>query len=162
MTRLPTLLLCALLLQGCGEDPAPARQVHTSFSEASGLLVEDNRGLSQQLIPESRGVRAVVSPSGRWIAVEDSKLSNLVVVRAFRYSTDRYQEVPLPGVRRQWEALAGEAGLDFEDLINPRVGIEEFGSGEETLRLSFRADTGLADRPEVHGQAEILLQPASE
>lgn len=160
MTRPLVLLLFALLLQGCTEEPA--RQVHTSFSEASGLLVEDNLGLSQRLIPESRGVRAVISPDGRWIAVEDSKLSNLVVVRAFRYSGGRYEEIPLPGVRQKWEAVANEAGLDFEDLINPRVGIEAFGPGGKTLLLSFRADTGLADRPELQGQAEFLLEPAPE
>lgn len=160
MTRPLVLLLFALLLQGCTEEPA--RQVHTSFSEASGLLVEDNLGLSQRLIPESRGVRAVISPDGRWIAAEDSKLSNLVVVRAFRYSGGRYEEIPLPGVRQKWEAMANEAGLDFEDLINPRVGIEAFGPSGNSLLLSFRADTGLADRPELQGQAEFLLEPAPE
>jgi hypothetical protein len=58
--------------------------------------------------------------------------------------------------------MANEAGLDFEDLINPRVGIEAFGPGGNTLLLSFRADTGLADRPDLQGQAEFLLEPAPE
>ena len=151
-------LLAALLLQGCADDAVPVRQVHTSFTEASGLLVTDGQGLSQQLIPESLAVRAVVSPSGRWIAVEDTRLSNLVVVRAFRYSGERYEEIVLPGIREQWHAMADRAGLEFEDLINPRVGIEAFGPLEQTLLLQFRADSGLAAEPELSARAEIALE----
>lgn len=152
------IVLVALLLQGCVEDAAPVRQVHTSFTEASGLVVTDGHGLSQQLIPESLAVRAVVSPSGRWIAVEDTRLSNLVVVRAFRYSGERYEEIALPGIRAQWQIMASRADLEFEDLINPRVGIEEFGPEERTIRLQFSADSGLTDEPELSARAEIALE----
>lgn len=159
LRRFAALLLAGLLLQGCTEDPAPVRQVHTSFSEATGLVVTDDRGRSQQLIAESLAVRAVVSPSGRWIAVEDSKLSNLVIVRVFHYSGERYEEIPLPGIREQWQAMAREVGLEFEDLINPRTGIEGFGPNEETILLQFSADTGLFERPELVAPVEIALQP---
>jgi hypothetical protein len=157
MIHARTILLVALLLQGCAEDAAPVRQVHTSFTEASGLVVTDGQGLSQQLIAESLATRAVVSPSGRWIAVEDTRLSNLVVVRAFRYSGARYDEVALPGILVQWETMASSAGVEFEDLINPRVGIEGFGPGEQTLLLHFRADSGPAADTELSARADIAL-----
>ena len=160
---LATLLLAvlpplSLALHGCSDDAAPVRAVHTSFSEAAGLVVTDSRGNSQRLIPDTVAARAVVSPSGRWIAVEDSRLSNLVVVRLFRDSGQRYEEIPLPEIREQWRSIAQAAGLEFEDLINPRVGIEGFGPDERTLRLQFRAESGLAGRPELSGQAEIALE----
>ena len=162
MIRAPAALLLALLLpgliHGCKDDAGPARAVHTSFGEATGLVVRDSRGNIQQLIPDSMAVRAVVSPSGRWIAVEDSRLSNLVVVRVFRDSGERYEEIPLPAIREQWRSIAQAAGLEYEDLINPRVGIEGFGPDERTLRLQFRADSGLAGQPELSGQAEIALE----
>ena len=158
MTRAGLALVLALLLQACAEEAVPARQVHTSFTQAAGLVVTDSQGLSQQLIAESQAARAVISPSGLWIAVEDSRLSNLVVVRIFRYTGERYVEVPMPGIREQWQALAGEAGLDFEDLINPRVGIEDFGPDERTLSLQFRADTGLAEPAELSAQRAIELE----
>ena len=162
MISIRAALLFALLLQGCAEDAAPVRLVHTSFSAASGLVVTDSQGLSQQLIRESLAVRPVVSPSGRWIAVENSRLSNLVVVRAFCYSGGRYEEIPLPGIREQWRTIAGRAGMAFEDLINPRVGIDGFGPGERTLSLHFRADSGLPDGPELSAHAEIKLEPPPE
>lgn len=158
MTRLLAALLLVPLLQACGAERTPAQPVHTSFSETSGLVVEDGRGNTQQLIPDALDVRAVVSPSARWIAVEEMKLSNLVVIRAFRYSGDRYEEVPLPGIKRQWEALAAEAGVAFENLVNPRVGIEGFDSSESTIMLLFRADTGLQDRPELVAMIEVPLE----
>lgn len=153
-------LLLVLLLPGCSEDSAPPRQVHTAFTEASGLVVTDSLGLSQQLVAESQAARAVVSPSGRWIAVEDSRLSNLVVVRVFRFDGERYEEVPVPGIREQWEKMAAGSGLSFEDLINPRVGIEGFGPGERTLLLQFHADTGFADPTELSARREIGLESA--
>ena len=161
-TRYAGILLLALLTQGCTEDPPPVRQVHTSFSETAGLVVTDDQGRSQQLIAESLAVRAVVSPSGRWIAVEDSKLSNLVVVRLFRHSDGRYEETPLPDIRENWRRLAHEAGLELEELINPRVGIEGFGPDEETLQLQFSADTGLFEQPELIAMVEIALEPQPE
>jgi hypothetical protein len=157
MIRAGALLLVALLMHACADDAAPVRQVHTSFTEASGLVVTDGRGPSQQLIPDSRGVRTLVSPSGRWIAVEDTRLSNLVIVRAFRYSGERYEEVPLPGIRQRWQSIANQAGLQFDDLINPRVGIEGFGPEERSVLLHFRADSGLPDAPELSARAEIAL-----
>ena len=158
MARL--VLLLALLLPGCAEDSPPPRQVHTSFTETAGLVVTDSQGLSQQLIAESQAARAVVAPSGRWIAVEDSKLSNLVFVRIFRYDGKRYEEVAAPGIREQWRRIAAGVGLSFEELINPRVGIEGFGPEERTLVLQFRADTGLADPVELSARHEMSLEPA--
>lgn len=158
MTRLLAALLFVPLLQGCGAERTPALPVHATFSEPSGLVVEDGRGTTQQLIPEALAVRAVISPSGRWIVAEEMKLSNLVVIRAFRYSGDRYDEVSLPGIRRQWEALAREGGVAFEDLVNPRVGIEGFDPSESTITLRFRADAGLQDRPELIATVEVPLE----
>jgi hypothetical protein len=158
MTRLLAALLLVPLLQGCGAERTPALPVHATFSEASGLVVEDGRSTTQQLIPEALDVRAVVSPSGRWIVAEEMKLSNLVVIRAFRYSGDRYEEVPLPGIKQQWETLAREGGVAFEDLVNPRVGIEGFDSSESTVTLLFQADTGLQDRPELVAMVEVPLE----
>ncbi|MGK2925135.1 MAG: hypothetical protein ACSLE2_05895 [Lysobacterales bacterium] len=158
MTRLLAVLLLVPLLQGCGAERTPAQPVHTSFSATSGLVVEDGRGKTQQLIPDALDVRAVVSPSGRWIAVEEMKLSNLVAVRAFRFSGNRYEEVALPGIKRQWEALAAEAGVAFEDLVNPRVGIEGFGASESTITLLLQADTGRQDRPELVAMVEVPLE----
>jgi hypothetical protein len=162
VTRLLAALLIVPLLQGCGAEQAPAQPVQTSFAETSGLVVEDGRGKTQQLIPDALDVRAVVSPSGRWILVEEMKLSNLVVIRAFRFSGDRYEEVALPGIKRQWEALAAEAGVAFESLVNPRVGIEGFGPSENTVLLLFRADTGLAEQPELAAEVEVPLEPAAQ
>ena len=161
MIRLLAALLVVSLLQGCGAERTPAQPVRTSFSEASGLVVEDGRGRTQQLIADALDARAVVSPSGRWIAVEEMQLSNLVVIRAFRFSGDRYEEVAVPGIKRQWEALAREAGVAFEDLINPRVGIEGFGPSENSVLLLFRADTGLDERPDLAAEAEVPLEPAA-
>lgn len=158
MTRLLAALLLVPLLQACGAERTPALPVHATFTEASGLVVEDGRGNTQQLIPEALDVRTVVSPSGRWIAVEEMKLSNLVIIRAFRFSGDRYEEVALPGIKQQWEALAAEAGVAFEDLVNPRVGIEGFGPSESTITVLLQADTGLQDHPELVAMVEMPLE----
>jgi hypothetical protein len=157
MHRTLGVLLIVLCLQGCAESTEPVRRVHTSFSESSGLIVVDSTGLSQQLIEESLGVRVVVSPSGQWIVVENMQLSNLVVIRAFRYIDGGYREITLPEIRRHWKALARKAGITFEDLMHTRVGIEEFGSSENTVLLHFQADTGLKDKPEIDSIVEIRL-----
>jgi hypothetical protein len=158
MTRLLAMLLLVPLLQACGAERTPALPVHATFSETSGLVVEDGHGKTQQLIPDALDVRAVVSPSGRWIAAEEMKLSNLVVIRAFRFSGNRYEEVALPGIKRQWEALAAEAGVAFEDLVNPRAGIEGFGPSESTITLLLQADTGRQGRPELVATVEVPLE----
>ena len=162
MIRAIGILLLTLLLQACMEDPAPGRQIHATFSETTGLVVTDDEGRSQQLISDSVAARAVVSPSGRWIAVEDSRLSNLVIVRVFRFSGERYEEIPLPGIGGEWSALARGAGLEADDLINPRVGIEGFGPNEETILLRFSADTGLYGQPELIAPVEIALNAPAE
>jgi len=152
-------LLLLLCLQGCSEESEPARQVHTSFSETSGLTVSDTAGLSQQLIGDSLGVRVVLSGDARWLLVEDMQLSNLVVVRAFRYTGEAYQEVSLPVLRKYWEALARESGLEFEDLVRPAIGIEGFGPGENSVLLHFRADSPGLQHPGVNSVVEIPLEP---
>ena len=157
MHRSLSLLLIVLFFQGCVESTEPVRQVHTSFSELSGLTVVDNNGKSQQLIAESLDVRVVVSPGGQWIVVEDMQLSNLVVIRAFKYTEDSYQEIALPEIRQHWEALSRKAGIAFQDLVHPRVGIEEFGPLENTVLLHFQADTGLKEHPEIDSVVEIGL-----
>jgi len=144
-------------LEGCAENTKSVRQVHTSFSESAGFTVTYSTGESQQLIEESLGVREVVSPSGQWIMVEDMKLSNLVVLRTFRYDDGRYREITLPAIRRHWEALAQKAGITFEDLIHPRIGIEKFAPLGNTVLLHFQADTGLKDQPEIDSIVEIRL-----
>lgn len=150
-------LLLLLCLQACSDKEAPYRQIHSSFSEAGGLTVTDNAGLSQQLITESLGVRVVISNDGQWLLVEDMQLSNLVVVRAFHFDGDRYREVGLSELRRRWEMLAAEAGLDFEDLVRPRVGIEGFAADQQSVQLHFQAETGLKEHPEIDSIVEIPL-----
>jgi hypothetical protein len=157
MHRTLSFLLIVLCFQGCAESTEPVRQVHSSFSESSGLTVVDNHGKSQQLIAESLDVRVVVSPGGQWIVVEDMQLSNLVVIRAFKYTEDSYQEIALSEIRQHWEVLSREAGIAFEDLVHPRVGIEGFGSSENVVQLHFRADTGLIENPEIDSVVEIGL-----
>ena len=160
MPRYLGVLLLLLCLLACSDQGATHRQVHSSFSEARGLTVTDNSGLSQQLIAESLGVRVVASNDGQWLLVEDMQLSSLVVVRAFHYEGGRYREVGLSELRRRWEVLAEEAGIDFEDLIRPRVGIEGFGPDQESVQLHFRAETGLLAHPEIDSIVEIPLVTA--
>jgi hypothetical protein len=161
MHRTLSILLIVLCLQGCSDNTESLRQVHTSFTESSGLTVIDHNGKSQQLIGESLGVKVVVSPSTKWILVEDMQLSNLVVIRAFRLTKQGYQEVLLPEMKHQWEAFAQQAGVNMEDLIHPRVGIEEFGPHENTVSLRFRADVGTAGNDMV-SVIEISLDQAIE
>ena len=162
MHRTLGILLIVLYLQGCAESTEPIHQVHTSFSESSGLIVTDSNGKSQQLIEESMGVRVVVSPGGEWIVVEDMQLSNLVVIRAFHHTERGYQEVLLPQIKRQWEAFARNAGTRLEDLMHPRVGIEEFGPLENTVRLRFQADGEPAGSPDLVLVIEIELDHDGE
>ena len=162
MPRYLGVLLLLICLQACSDKEVPHRQIHSSFSEATGLTVTDNSGLSQQLIAESLGVRVVISNDGQWLLVEDMQLSSLVVVRAFHFDGDRYREVGLSELRRRWEVLAEEAGVEFEDLIRPRVGIEGFGPGKGTVRLHFRAETGLRANPEIDSIVEIPLVTANQ
>ena len=159
MLRGLKVLLLLLCLQACSDQEAPNRQIHSSFSEVTGLTVTDNSGLSQQLIAESLGVRVVISNNAQWLLVEDMQLSSLVVVRAFYYEGDRYHEVGLSELRRRWELLAEEAGVEFEDLIRPRVGIDGFGSDQQSVLLHFRAETGLRAHPEIDSVVEIPLIP---
>ena len=113
------------------------------------------------MIAESLGVRVVVSNDGQWLLAEDMQLSNLVVVRAFHYEGDRYREVGFSELRRHWEVLAEEAGIEFEDLIRPRVGIEGFGPDQESVQLHFQAETGLRANPEIDSVMEIPLVTAN-
>lgn len=151
------ILFLSLFLHGCGESAQPTLLVHTSFSEASGLTVVVGTGKPQQLIEESLGVNAAVSANGQWIVVEDMQLSDLVVIRAFQYTNDGYRETPIAEIRLQWETLAHQAGLSFEDLMHPRVGFEEFGSSENTALLHFQADTGIANNDRIDSVVEIQL-----
>jgi len=153
------LVLC---LQGCSDNRNPPRQVHTAFADTTGLTVTDNNGKIQQLIPESLGVRVVVSPSTEWIVVEDMQFSNLVVIRAFQYTGNGYREVPLPQIKQQWEAIARNAGVKLEDLTHTRVGIEEFGPRENILKLSFQADAAAAGEPDLVSVIEIKLDQHKE
>ena len=162
MHRTLGIFLLVLCLQGCAESTEPIRQVHTSFSESSGLIVTDSSGKSQRLIKESIGVRAVVSPSGEWIVVEDMQFSNLVVIRAFHHTQSGYQEVLLPEITRQWQAFARNAGSSLEDLMHARVGIEEFGPLENTVRLRFQADGEPAGSPDLVSVIEIKLDQGGE
>lgn len=141
------LLLC---LQGCGQDTAPGQPVHTEFSQSTGLTVSDADGTSQQLIADSLDARAVVSPSSQWIAVEDMRMSNLVVVRLFHRQGGHYQEVALPELRTHWEQLAQQAGIAFEDLVAPRIAIESFDENESHLLLRFQAQA------EPQGTADLV------
>jgi hypothetical protein len=153
------LLLCALYLQGCSETTEAVRLVHTEFSESSGLTVTDGSGNSQQLIRESLGVRVVVSPNANWILVEDMQLSNLVVIRAFQYVDGAYREIPVGEIRRQWETLAAQAGATLDELIHPRVGIENFGPTGNSVLLHFQADTRSGSTPDIDSIVEIELDP---
>ncbi len=157
MHRIFGIVLIVLCLHGCTDNTESLRQVHTSFTDSSGLTVTDNNGNSQQLIAESLGVRVVVSPSADWLVVEDMQLSNLVVIRAFQYTSHGYQEVLLPEVKQQWQAIAQKAGINMEDLTHARVGIEEFGPHENTVRLSFHADAATAGKPDLVSVIEINL-----
>lgn len=157
------LILALALLQACNADDPPATvAVQTHFSESSGLTVVGSDGHSQQLLEGSLAARSVVSPTGRWILVEDMQLSNLVVIRAFRRTNGHYDEIALPGIRAHWEAMAADAGIGFEDLVNPRVGIEGFGEAGRSVLLRFTADTGLAESPELDALAEIVLPEAPD
>ena len=151
----------ALGLQACADNGDRNRQVHTSFSELTGLTVVDDKGNSQLLIKGSLASRAVVSADGQWIAAEDMKMSNLVVVRVFRFNGDRYQEIPMPELRQHWVTLARKAGVEIEDLIRPRVGVEKFGASGTSVILSFQADTGMGDSPVIDALVEIKLIPES-
>ena len=155
MHRSIGLLFFLLSLQGCGEDARTPHQVQARYSHASGLIVTDGSGKSQQLIAETLDARPVVASSGQWIAVEDMRMSSLVVVRLFCYQNGAYEEVTLPEIRQHWEALARDSGIAFEDLLRPRVAIESFGPAEETLLLSFRADT--EGGREIDSMLEIVL-----
>ncbi len=157
MHRTLGIFLIVLCLQGCTESTESVHQIHTSFSESAGFIVTGSNGKPQRLIEESMGVRAVVSPSGEWIVVEDMQLSNLVVVRAFRYTDGGYLEVVLPGIRSQWETLARQAGVKFEELMRPHVGIEGFGPSESTVLLHFQADTGPVSSQGIDSLVEIEL-----
>jgi len=150
-------LLCALFLQGCSENAETVRQVHTSFSESAGLTVTEAGGLSQQLIAESLGVRVVISPSADWILVEDMQLSNLVVIRAFRYVEGAYRESGIAEMRPLWEKLASQAGIAFEDLVHTRVGIEKLGPAERSVFLHFQADSVTGEGPGIDSVLEIDL-----
>lgn len=130
----------ALLLCGCGPSDPAAHQIQTQFQETSGLTVTDSNGKSQQLIKDSLHARAVVSPTGQWVAVEDMKMSDLVVVRLFHHHNGRYDELELPELKQHWGHLAEQAGITFEDLVRPRVRIENFDPAEETLLLRFQAE----------------------
>lgn len=150
-------LLCALLLQGCSESAETVRQVHTSFSESAGLTVTDAGGLSQQLIAESLSVRVVISPSADWILVEDMQMSNLVVIRAFRYVEGAYRESIIAEMRPLWEQLARQSGIAFEDLVHTRVGIEKLGPAERSVFLHFQADSVTGEGPGIDSVLEIDL-----
>lgn len=134
------ILTLVLWLCGCGQSNPAGHLIQTQFLETSGLTVIDSSGESQQLIENSLHARAVVSPSGQWIAVEDMKMSDLVVVRLFRRHNGRYQELELPELRQHWMQLAEQGGIPFEDLIRPRVNIDNFGPSEKTLLLRFQAE----------------------
>jgi hypothetical protein len=162
MHRALGILLIVLCLQGCSDKSESLRQVHTSFSDSSGLTVTDNNGKSQQLIAESLGVRVVVSPSTEWIMVEDMQFSNLVLIRAFHYTRQGYQEVLLPEIKQQWETFAQKAGINMEDMIHARVGIEEFGPLENTVSLRFQADAVTAGKQDLVSVMEIRLNQDKE
>ncbi len=157
MHKTLSILIIVLCLQGCSDNSETLSQVHTSFSESSGLTVTDNSGKSQQLIGESLGVRTIISPSTKWILVEDMQFSDLVVIRAFHRTRQGYQEVLLPEIKLQWEAFAQKAGVSVDDLLHARVGIEEFGPDEKTVILRFQADAGMAGAHEVVSVMEIRL-----
>jgi hypothetical protein len=160
--RILGVVLIVLCLHGCTNNAETPRQVHTSFTDSSGLTVTDNNGNSQQLIAESLGVRVVVSPSADWIVVEDMQLSNLVVIRAFHHTSHGYQEVPLPEIKQHWQAIAQKAGINMEDLTHARVGIEEFGPHDNTVSLSFQADAAVAGEPDLVSVIEIKLDQHKE
>lgn len=157
MNRTLCIFLLVLCLQGCAENSEPVRLIHTSFSESSGLTVTEGAGKPRQLIAESMGVRVMVSPGGEWIVVEDMQLSNLVVIRAFRHGQEGYRETDIAEIRPHWEMLARQAGVPFEDLIHPRVGLEAFGSSEGTVLLHFQAYTGPGEHEEIDSVVEIQL-----
>ena len=162
MPKILSILLIVLYLQACSDNTESPRQVHTSFSDSSGLTVTDNDGNSQQLIAESLGVRVVVSPNAEWIMVEDMQFSNLVVIRAFHHTSHGYQEVFLPEIKQQWEAIAQEAGINMEDLTHARVGVGEFGAHENTVSLSFQADAGTVGKRDLVSVIEIKLDQHKE
>jgi hypothetical protein len=49
-------------------------------------------------------------------------------------------------------------GVAFEDLIDPRAGIEGFGPAETSVLVLFRADLAAPDQPEL---AAIVELPAA-
>jgi hypothetical protein len=148
----------ALSLHGCGQGTPADHGVQTQFSPSSGLTVTRNDGKSQQLIADSMDARAVVSSSAHWIAVEDMRMSNLVVVRLFHGHDDTYVEVALPEIRGHWEYLAQEAGITFEDLVRPRVTIESFGPDEGVLLVRFQAEVEPLGDKDIDALLEISLQ----
>ena len=152
-------LILALWLCSCGQHEPAVDRVQTQFSESSGLTVTDSSGQSQLLIPDSLGARAVVSPSEQWIAVEDMQLSDLVVVRLFRYRDGSYREIGLPELRQHWEQLAQQAGIAFEDLVHPRVAIASFGPDESMLLVRFQAEVEAEGASGIESVLAIPLEP---
>ena len=151
------LLVVLAVLYGCSDNTPAVRHIHTAFSETSGLTVSIDNGPTQRLLDRSQDARAVVSPDGRWILVEDKQFSNLTVIRAFVFSADGYREIELPALRVNWEALAAEVRLSIDDLLRPRVGIEGFVPGGESVLLHFQADAADRKHPGIDSVIAIPL-----
>jgi hypothetical protein len=146
---LPFLLLAAGKAMGC---EAPAVHVHTEIRDSGELWGGVDGEPARRLLGEAQGFRPVLSPDGRWLAVETRLMSNLTVVRLFRRDHNSFVPAGQDLTAAAWKRAGDRERFDPGSADGPQTFVQGWEDCGRRLVLLLRGVWGGRPAP-----SEVLV-----
>ncbi len=137
MIRLASLALCLPLLAACVERTCDATLVHTQVTGTNELWGRVNDAEPTRLLAEAQAYRPLLSPDGKWLAVEVQQMSDLQLVRLFRREKTKLVASDANVTAVAWQRAAAEGRFELDELIHPRAWVVGWDHNGKSLSLGL-------------------------
>lgn len=154
MIRIIALCFVSALVVSCVEKKQPVNfiHIHTSVNEAGELWVNVNNSEQLRLLHDAQGYRPLVSPDGKWLAVEVRLMSDLEVVRLFRRDGNRFVAADQDVTTVAWRQVAAAKNIELEALTHTKTRVSGWSNEGASLSLVLSAF-----RPGEQGWIETVV-----
>lgn len=141
MIRIIALCFVLVLLVSCIEKKQPLNQlhIHTSVNEAGELWVNVNNSEPIRLLHHAQGYRPLVSPDGKWLAVEVRLMSDLEIVHLFRRDGNRFVAADQDVTTVAWRLVMAANNIELEALTHTKARVSGWSNDGASLSLVLSA-----------------------